>query len=67
MRCILPKAHSIIPCFHQQQLVQLHAFAENAQYYLKTYSCKDNAKFNSVFSATTLSYAMHFRRKQGVI
>ncbi len=30
-------------------------------------SCKDNAKFNSVFSATTLSYTTRFWQKRGVI
>jgi hypothetical protein len=30
-------------------------------------SCEDNAKFNSAFLATTLSYTTRYRRKQGVI
>jgi hypothetical protein len=33
----------------------------------KLHSCKDNAKFHSAFSATTLSYDMHFPQKWGVI
>jgi hypothetical protein len=31
------------------------------------HSYKDSAKFNSTFSATTLSHASRFRRKRGVI
>jgi hypothetical protein len=33
----------------------------------KLHSCKDNAKFHSAFSATTLSYDMRFPQKWGVI
>jgi hypothetical protein len=42
-------------------------FTENAQNDLKTHSYEDNAKFNSGFSATTLSHASRFRRKRRVI
>ncbi len=35
--------------------------------YPKTHSCEDNAKFNSAFSVTTLSYTTRFRRRRGVI
>ncbi len=31
------------------------------------HSYKDNAKLNSAFLVTTLSYALRFRRKRGVI
>jgi hypothetical protein len=34
---------------------------------LKTHRYEDNAKLHSAFSATMLSYATHFRQKQGVI
>jgi hypothetical protein len=34
---------------------------------VRTHSYKDNAKFNSAFSATTLSHASRFRRQRGVI
>jgi hypothetical protein len=44
-----------------------HAFAKNAQNDSKTHSSEDNAKFNSLFSATTLSHASRFRQKWGVI
>jgi hypothetical protein len=34
---------------------------------IRKHSYEDNAKFNSAFSATTLSYALRFQRKRGVI
>jgi hypothetical protein len=58
---------SLTPCFRQKCEVWLHFFAKNAQNDLKTHSCKDSAKFNSAFSATTLSHASRFQRKWRVI
>jgi hypothetical protein len=42
-------------------------FRQNAQNDPKMRSYEDSAKFNFAFSATTLSHASRFQRKQGVI
>ncbi len=58
---------SLTPRFRRKREVWLRFFAENAESDPKTHSYKDSAKFNSAFSATTLSHAWRFRRKRGVI
>ncbi len=58
---------SLIPRFRQKREVWLRFFAENGQNDPKTHSYEDGAKFNSAFSATTLSPASRFRRKRRLI
>ncbi len=58
---------SLTPRFCWKREVWLRFFAESAQNDPKTHSSEDNAIFNAVFLATTLSHASHFQRKRGVI
>jgi hypothetical protein len=62
-----PKTISLIPRFRRKREVWLCFFPKNAQNDLKTRSYEDSAKFNSAFSATTLSHPLCFRRKWRVI
>ncbi len=62
-----PTTISLTPRFCQKRKVWLCFFAENAENDPKTHSYEDNAKFNSAFLATTLSYALRFRQKRGMI